>query len=407
MVGEIMYTNFFYQLRREGVPVSITEWMTLMEALSIGLTNSSLSGFYYLARTVLVKSESHFDQYDLAFQRYFQGIETPQQLLDQVSEWLANPLPARQFSEKERSELLEKLGFPDWDSLKTALEERLRKQDSPHHGGNTWIGTGGTSPFGHSGFHPGGIRIGGESHGQSAVKVASERNYRNYRRDMTLGVRQFEVALRRLRQFSTRIEGAKDQLDLEETINETCRNAGQLKLVWTRPRKNSVKVMVIMDAGGSMIPYARICSQLFSAVHKSSHFKDLKFYYFHNCIYDNLYLDASCDPRNAEKTETILSSLNTDYKVIIIGDAAMAVSELLVKNGNIFWDIGNEEPGITWLQRLAHNFPYNVWLNPISQKYWAVIHGHKTLEMIRDIFPMYELTLEGLDQAIKKLMVRK
>ncbi|MFZ3371408.1 MAG: VWA domain-containing protein, partial [Desulfitobacteriaceae bacterium] len=291
-----MFTNFFYQLRREGVPVSITEWMTLMEALNAGLAEASLSGFYYLARAVLVKSESHFDQYDLAFQRYFQGIETPEGLLNQVAQWMENPLPERMFSEEERNELLKKLGLPDWDSLKAGLEERLRTQDGPHHGGKNWIGTGGTSAYGHSGFHPGGMRIDGRSHGKSAVKVAAERNYRDYRSDETLGVRQFEVALRRLRQFSSRLDGLKDQLDLEETIDETCKNAGQLKLVWTRPRKNSVKVLVLMDVGGSMTPYAQICSQLFSAVHKSSHFKDLRFYYFHNCLYDLLYLDASCNP---------------------------------------------------------------------------------------------------------------
>jgi hypothetical protein len=402
-----MYTSFFYQLRREGVPVSLTEWMTLMEALSVGLAESSLIGFYYLARAVLIKSESYFDQYDLAFQKYFQGIKTPEQLLDQVSQWLANPLPAKMFSEEDRDQVLKKLGFSDWESLKKALEERLRKQDAPHHRGNTWIGTAGTSPFGHSGFHPGGFRIGGESHGQSAVKVAAERNYRDYRVDTTLGVRQFEVALRRLRQFSTRVEGVKDQLDLEDTISETCKNAGQLKLVWTRPRKNSVKVIVLMDAGGSMIPYARICSQLFAAVHKSSHFKDLKFYYFHNCIYELLYSDASCNPRKAVKTEDILRSLNSDYKVIIIGDAAMSPSELLISDGNIFWDLGNEEPGIVWLGRLAKKLPYNVWLNPIPEEHWERVHGSQTLKIVRDVFPMYELTLEGLDKAIKKLMVRK
>ncbi len=402
-----MFTNFFYQLRREGVPVSITEWMTLMEALNVGLAKSSLSGFYYLARAVLVKSESHFDQYDLAFQRYFQGIETPEQLLDQVSKWMENPLPAKMFSEEERNALLNKLGMPDWESLKAALEERLRTQDGPHHGGGNWIGTGGTSQFGHSGFHPGGIRIGGESHGQSAVKVAAERNYRDYRSDKTLGVRQFEVALRRLRQFSTRLDGAKDQLDLDGTIDETCQNAGRLKLVWTRPRKNTVKVIVLMDVGGSMAPYAKICSQLFSAVHKSSHFKDLKFYYFHNCIYDLLYLDASSNPSKAVKTEDVMRSLNMDYKVVIIGDAAMAPSELMMIDGNIFWDLGNEEPGIRWLDRLAKKFPYNVWLNPIPEKHWERVHGYQTIKMVRDIFPMYELTLEGLDEALKKLMVRK
>ncbi|HBW37071.1 VWA domain-containing protein [Desulfosporosinus sp. BICA1-9] len=402
-----MYTNFFYTLRREGIPVSITEWLTLMEALSVGLADSSLSGFYYLARAILVKSESHFDQYDLAFQKYFQGIETPAQLLDQVSKWMENPLPPKMFSEEERNELLKKLGLPDWESLKAALEERLRTQDGAHHGGGNWIGTGGTSAFGHSGFHPGGVRIGGESYGQSAVKVASERNYRDYRSDETLGVRQFEVALRKLRQFSTRLDGLKDQLDLDDTIDETCKNAGRLKLVWTRPRKNSVKVIVLMDVGGSMTPYANICSQLFSAVHKSSHFKDLKFYYFHNCIYDLLYLDASNNPRKAVKTEDILSSLSSDYRVVIIGDAAMAPSELMMSDGNIYWGLGNEEPGITWLQRIAKKFPYNVWLNPLPEKYWDRVHGYQTLKIVRDIFPMFELTLEGLDWAIKKLMVRK
>jgi len=378
-----------------------------MEALSVGLAESSLVGFYFLGRAVLVKSESHFDQYDVAFQKYFKGIETPEQLLDQVAQWLENPLPLKMFSEEERNELLDHLGLPDWESLKAALEERLRKQDSPHHGGNTWVGTGGTSAFGHSGFHPGGIRIGGESHGKSAVKVASERNYKSYRNDKTLGIRQFEVALRRLRQFSTRLEGVKDQLDLDTTITETCKNAGRLKLVWTRPRKNAVKVIVLMDVGGSMTPYTKICSQLFSAVHKSSHFKDLKFFYFHNCIYDLLYSDATIDPRKALKTEDVLRSLNSDYKVVIIGDAAMAPSELMMRDGNIYWDLNNAEPGITWLQRLARKFPYNVWLNPLPEKYWEQVHGAHTLRIVRDIFPMFELTVEGLDRAIKKLMVRK
>jgi len=402
-----MFTDFFYQLRREGVPVSLTEWMTLMEGLNAGLAESSLSGFYYLARAVLVKSESHFDKYDLVFQNYFQGIDTPQKLLDEFAKWMENPLPARMFSEEERNRILKKLGFPDWESLKAALEERLRTQDGPHHGGNKWIGTGGTSPFGHSGFHPGGIRIGGESHGRSAVKVAAERNYREYRCDETLGVRQFEIALRRLRQFSTRLEGIKDQLDLEETIAETCKNAGRLKLVWTRSRKNTVKVIVLMDVGGSMYPYINICSQLFSAVHKSSHFQDLKFYYFHNCIYDHLYLDATNSISKSVKTEDVIRLLNSDYKAVFIGDAAMAPSELCLADGNIFWDLGNELPGITWLERLARKFSYNVWLNPVPERIWERVYGSETIKMVQDIFPMYELTLEGLDKAVKKLMVRK
>ncbi|MHB8125825.1 MAG: vWA domain-containing protein [Desulfitobacteriaceae bacterium] len=401
-----MFTNFFYQLRREGVPVSITEWLTLMEALSAGLAESSLSGFYYLARAVLVKSESHFDRYDLAFQRYFQGIETPEELQDKVFEWLEKPLPVKMFTEEERNKILKALGLPDWESLQAALAERLLTQDGTHHGGKYWIGTGGSAPFGHSGFRPGGVRIGGESNAQSAIKVAAARNYREYRSDHTLDVRQFEVALRRLRQFSSRLEGVKDQLDLPDTIDETCKNAGQLKLVWTRSRKNMVKVIVLMDVGGSMFPYANLCSQLFSAVHKSAHFQDLRFYYFHNCFYDYLYLDATHNPSKAVKTEDIMCSLNMDYKVVIIGDAAMAPSELMMIDGNIFWEMGNELPGISWLERLAKRFPYNVWLNPIPEGDWELIYGSETIQMVRKIFPMYELTLEGLDKAIKKLMVR-
>lgn len=400
-----MYINFFYALRREGIPVSITEWLTLMEALLLGLANSSLTGFYYLARTVLVKSESHFDQYDLAFQKYFQGIESAPQLLDQVAEWVETPLNPLTFNKAERDLRLKLLESPDWKKFKKELGERLRAQDAPHHGGPKWIGKGGTSPFGNSGFHPGGMRIGGTSQGQSALKVAAERNYKAYRHDETLGVRQFELALRRLRRLSTRLDGTKDQLDLENTIDQTCRNAGYLKIVWTRPRKNSIKVILLMDIGGSMTPFSRICSRLFSAVHKSANFKELKFYYFHNCIYDLLYHDATINPKKASKTKDILSSLSSDYKIIIVGDAAMAPSELLEPDGIIFWESVNDEPGITWLQRLARKFPYCVWLNPIREQYWESIYGSETIKMVRDIFPMYELTLEGLDQAIKKLMV--
>ena len=402
-----MFVDFFYTLRREGVPVSLTEWMTLMEALQAGLARASLSGFYYLGRAVLVKSESYFDRYDVAFHKYFEGIQTDNKLLEQVEDWLANPLPPREFSETERDRLLQELGFPNWDELRAALEERLRTQDGPHHGGGNWIGTGGTSPFGHSGFHPGGIRIGGESHGRSAVKVAAERRYRAYRSDATLGVRQFEVALRKLRQFSTRLDGPKNDLDLEATVDATCDNAGYLKLVWARPRRNAVKLLVLMDVGGSMYAYSRLCNQLFSAVHKASHFKDLKFYYFHNCVYDHLYTDAACTRQRAEKTETILHSLGSDYKVVLVGDAAMAPSELMMVDGNIFWDMGNEEPGITWLEKLVRHFPYSVWLNPIPSAYWERVHGYQTIGMVRQVFPMYELTLDGLDQAIKRLMARR
>ena len=402
-----MFINFFFTLREEGVPVTIVEWMTLTEALHMGLADSSLTQFYYLARSVLVKSETHFDQYDIAFQRYFNGIEPPAKLLDQVSQWMENPLPPYLFTEEERNKLINSLGMPDWEKLRAALEERLRTQDGAHHGGNRWIGTGGTSPFGHSGYHPGGIRIGGESYGRSAVKVAADRNYVDYRSDETIGIRQFEMALRKLRQFTTRIDGPKDELDLEGTIDATSRNAGTLKLVWARPRKNTVKLIVLMDIGGSMHQYAKICSQLFSAVHKATHFKDIRFYYFHNCIYDFVYDDDGGYMRKTIKTTDLMNTFDSDYKVILVGDASMAPSELLVKNGIIYWDMHNEEPGLTWLQRIARRFPYNVWINPISEKYWENAYGAQTIKIVRQVFPMFELTLEGLEKAVKKLMVRK
>ena len=402
-----MFTNFFFTLRDEGVPVTIVEWMTLMEALHMGIAKSSLTQFYYLARSVLVKSETHYDGYDLAFQRYFRGVEAGAALLDQVSQWLADPLPPFLFSEEERNELIDKLGMPDWEKLRSALEERLRTQDGIHHGGARWIGTGGTSPFGHFGFHPGGIRIGGRSYGHSAVKVSAERNFIEYRNDEIIGIRQFEMALRKLRQFSSRFDGPKDELDLESTIDETCRNAGTLKLVWARPRKNTVKLIVLMDVGGSMYPYAKICNQLFSAVHKATHFKDIHFFYFHNCIYDSVYDDIGDYRPSTMKTIDLMNTFDSNYKVVLVGDAAMAPSELLIQNGIIYWDQSNEEPGLTWLQRIAGKFPYSVWLNPIPEKHWSTAYGARTIRIVREVFPMFELTLEGLEQAIKKLMVRK
>lgn len=402
----LMFTDFFYQLRSEGLPVSLTEWMTFMEALNKGLAMSNLNVFYHLARTTLVKSEALFDRFDIAFAKYFSGIETDDALLNKVWEWLSNPLPPRGMSPEELERWRSLLGDVDLEELKRLFMERLKEQTEAHHGGGKWIGTGGTSPFGHSGYHPAGIRIGGESHARSAVKVAAERRYKALRQDETLGVRQFEVALRRLRQLSTKVDGPKDELDLDGTIQETCKNAGFLELVFDRGHKNKVKVMVLMDIGGSMYPYSQLCSQLFTAVHEASHFQDLRFYFFHNAIYDYLYLDYTCDTRKAVKTNQVLKNIGSDYKVILVGDACMAPSELTLPGGIIWWGMNNEEPGIVWLERLARHFPYSVWLNPIPASDWDHVYGFQTLKMVRNVFPMYELTVDGLTQAIKKLLVR-
>jgi len=398
-----MFTHFYYELKNQGLPVSLKEWDTLLEALEAGLCGSSLIGFYYLCRAILVKSEAHYDRFDLAFARFFEGVETPEGLPDKIWEWLDKELPGREITEEMRRNHLQL----DLDELKRMLEERLKEQKEEHHGGSYWIGTGGTSPFGHSGYHPGGIRIGGQSRNLSAVKVAGLRRFQEFRSDETLGVRQFQVALRKLRQFTSRLDGAKTELDLDGTIDKTCQNAGRLELVWDRPRENSIKVLLLMDAGGSMITYSRLCNQLFTAVHRSTHFKDLQVFYFHNCIYDWLYHSSACRRNDYTETTYIFNNLSADYRVIIVGDASMAPSELMRPGGVIDWDLYNDRPGLEWLRDLRRRFEYSVWLNPIPRKYWDWVEGSYTIKKINEIFPMQELTIEGLEQAISALRSRQ
>ncbi len=389
-----MFTDFFYILRKHKLPVSVTEWMTLMEALAGGYINS-LDDFYFLARAILVKSESYFDHYDVAFQEYFIGIETPAEILEQVLGWLKNPLERLHLSEEERT----KFGQMKFDKLLKELEKRLKEQDEQHDGGGYWIGRGGYSPFGHSGYHPAGIRIGGQSGGRGAIQIAAERHFQNYRSDLTLDTRQIRVALRGLRQL-TRI-GEEDQLNLGETIQATADNAGELEFIWERSRKNAVKVLLLMDVGGSMEPYAQLCSQLFSAAHSSNHFKDFQYYYFHNCIYDNLYKDI--ERYETVSTDHLLGILEQDYKVLLVGDARMASYELTERWGAIDYYERNEIPGIVRLQRIYEHFTHAVWLNPEEPRYWI----HPTVRAVGKIFPMFPLTLDGLGEAVKKLIVKR
>ena len=290
-----------------------------MEAMDKGFI-TTLDDFYFMARSILIKSEAHFDHYDVAFQEYFQGIEGPEDISEQILDWLKNPLTQKKFFE-EHPELFNKM---ELEELMRELEKRFKEQTEQHDGGKKWIGRGGTSPFGHSGYHPAGIRIGGESGGRHAVKIAQERRFRNYAGDLTLDVRQMKVALKRLRQL--RNTGPEDELDLDKTIHATAKNVGDIQLVWRRARKNVVKVLLLMDVGGSMDPYARLCSQLFSAANSSTHFKDFQYYYFHNCIYDDVY--SNMERFQGISTEHLLSTLEPDYKVILVGDARMAPWEL-------------------------------------------------------------------------------
>ncbi|MGI5879099.1 MAG: vWA domain-containing protein [Syntrophomonadaceae bacterium] len=398
-----MFTRFFYTLQNFGMPVSLNEWQDLLDALEQGMAGSSLTGFYYLCRALLVKSEAHYDRFDQSFAFYFGDIETPEGLPDKIWEWLDKTLPELEITDEMRR----KHRQLDLDEMKRMLAERLAQQTEEHHGGDTWVGTGGTSPFGHSGYHPGGFRIGGESMHLSAVKVAGMRKSQEFRTDETLGVRQFQVALRKLRQFTTRLEGEKTELDLDATVDKTCNNAGRLELVWDRPRENAIKVLLLMDSGGSMASHSFLCNQLFSAVNRTNHFKDLKTFYFHNCIYDWLYHEPGCRQSDYTDTEYILRTYSPEYRVIIVGDASMAPYELTRTGGIIDWNLHNDLPGIEWLRRIRNHFEYSVWLNPIPRDYWEWMDGAFTIRKIGEIFPMDELTVDGLERSINKLRSRK
>ncbi len=389
-----MFLDFFYTLRQLKVPVSVTEWMTLMDALGRGHAQSSLTSFYYLARAILVKSEAFYDQYDQAFAHVFRNAELPADIRDDILQWLEDPINQLQLPPEE----LEKLKRWDLDKLREELEKRMQEQTERHDGGGRWVGTGGTSPFGHSGAHPAGIRIGGTGGGGHAIQIASKRMFRNYRTDVTLDVRQLKIALKKLRQFAK--EGPEDELDIDLTIDKTCREAGEIELVFTRARKNRVKVLLLMDSGGSMTPYARLVDRLFSAAHQMSHFRDFQAYYFHNCIYQDIYKDIYVN--EAEPTAGLLKNLDGDYKVILVGDAYMAPSELFSAGGAIDYFYHNDTPGLEWLRRIADHFRYCVWLNPLPQRAWI----HPTIRTISQTFPMFPLTLDGVEDAVKALMVR-
>ena len=319
-----MFLFFFYLLRARGLEVSINEWMTLVEALDKGLANASLTGFYHLCRSIIIKTESDYDRFDQIFAEYFQGIETPEDLPEEFWNWL---------NESERERDLEdhgdkRLFAKELEELLQMFEERIKEQKEKHDGGSYWIGTGGTSPMGRGGYHPSGIRVGGRGRHKTALQVAGERNFKDFREDTILDIRQFQMAFRKLRQYSSRIEGEEKELDIDKTIDETCDKGGMLSLAYEKPRKNTVKVLLLIDSEGSMLPYSSLCNRLFHAVSRSNHFKDLKIYYFHNAIYDQLYTTPHCKLRDSVETTWVFNRLDADYKVIFVGDAAMAPSEL-------------------------------------------------------------------------------
>jgi uncharacterized protein len=387
--------ELFHKLRKVQIPVSITEYLTLMAALDARIANFSVNDFYYLARTTLVKDERYFDRFDQVFGEHFRGQET---LFDEVIgeiplEWLRKQKELN-LTDEEKAQI-EAMG--GWDKLMETLRQRLEEQEKAHHGGNKMIGTGGTSPFGAYGYNPEGIRMGQEEGRQGrAVKVWDRRDYRNLDDHVELGTRNIKLALRQLRRFAR--EGAEEELDLDDTIRSTARNAGLLEIKMVPERHNAVKILLFLDVGGSMDPYVRICEELFSAAR--AEFKHLEHFYFHNFIYETVWRDNNLRANVRVPTSQVMHTYSTDHKIVFVGDATMSPYEIMAVGGSVeHW---NEEAGATWMARLMAIYPYAVWLNPQPEEYWGHI---PSIGMAKELLSdrMFPLTIDGLERAMKAL----
>ncbi len=387
-----MFVEFLYELRKRKVPVGTQEAVALARALAADLHESSLEGFYFVARSLLVHSETHLDDFDVVFAGYFRGAQIEaKRIAEELYEWLKNPIKMRELSDEER-EAIEAL---DLEEVLRRFEERLKEQKERHDGGNRWIGTGGTSPFGRGGEHPQGIQVGPTGGGGrgGAIKTADARKYRPYRSDVVLDIRQIEVALRKLRAFAR--EGLDQELDIDGTIDATARNAGELEIVTRPPRRPNTRVILMMDVGGSMDPHAQVMSQLFSAAKRASHWRELRTYYFHNCVYGRVFkTEGFQDPI---RVTDLLAECDKHYKLVFVGDAAMAPYELLGAPG---YGEEGKVPGVAWLMALREHFERSVWLNPDG----VGTYPHPTVDAIASIFPMFALTLEGLGQGVSELI---
>jgi uncharacterized protein with von Willebrand factor type A (vWA) domain len=385
-----MFVDFLYELRKRKVPVGTQEAVALARALTAGVHESSLDGFYHVARSLLVHSESHLDEFDLVFAAYFRGVHIEAKAIaEELLEWLKNPIKMRELSDEERRSI-EAL---DLEEVLRRFEERLKEQRERHDGGNRWIGTGGTSPFGRGGENPNGLQVGPPGGGRGgAIKTADARKYKPYRSDVVLDIRQIEVALRKLRAFAR--EGSQRELDVEATIDATAKNAGELEIVTRPPRRPNTRVILLMDVGGSMDPYAQLVSQLFSAAKRATHWRDLRTYYFHNCVYGRVYkTEGFSDP---VRVPDLIAEHGKHYKLVVVGDAAMAPYELLGAPG---YGEEGKVPGVAWLMALREHFERSVWLNPDG----IGAYPHPTVDTIASIFPMFALTLDGLGQAVFEL----
>ena len=398
-----MFLPFFYILRARGVDVSLKEWLTLLEGMEAGLHQSSLTGFYQLCRAVLLKNEADFDRFDQVFMEFFKDVPFTGELPEEFLDWLNHPVD-------DLRRTMEHMDLEGWEkeTLETLLkrmEERRKEQQEQHNGGNKWIGTQGFTPWGNNGWRPDGIRVGGQSRRRTAMQVAGERNYRDFRKDNTLDTRQFQVAFRTLRQLSAQVESNEQELDVDGTVRDTGDQGGILSIRYKKPRKNTIKVLLLMDSGGSIEYYSGLCSMLFQAATKSNQFKELHTYYFHNCIFQDLYTHPSMRREHAVNTEWVLKNFDSSYKVIIVGDAAMNPYEL--DEREFHWGQGTYSPsGREWLVRFKQHFPYLIWLNPQAMpehpSYFFRTHWE-----IAQLVDMYRLSREGLEAGMKRLMVRR
>ncbi len=400
-----MFIDFFHTLREKGLRVTLGEWLTLQEALDSGLCGSSLTQFYYVARMILVKNETDFDKFDMAFEECFKAAQRETEVGAQMLRWLDKSDMLELAHEEARDHLnkMEDLQI-DKEDVEETFKQRLKDQNEEHNGGSFWIGTMGKTSFGNMGGNVGGVRVGGKTGYQSAFSVVGARKYRDFRDDRVLDNRQFQLAFRKLRQFSSRLDIPETELDIDGMVDKICNNGGCLQIVMKKPRKNAVKLLLLMDSGGTMIPFSSLLNDLFQAVHKSNHYKDVKTYYFHNCIYSKLYKTPECENGDWVDTEWMFRNVDSDYKVIIVGDAAMAPEELYSDTGNYRGPNGGLS-GYEWLRLVKRKYKKVVWLNPKMAPGRAPWREAETA--VKELFPMYKLTVDGLNQAMIKLMVNK
>lgn len=396
-----MFLDFFYTLRACGAPVTTGEYLDFLKTVE-GLSQSgdsfSLQSLYTTARTCFIKDTKYYDAYDLAFAKSFEGV-AKDDFKDKLKEWLENAKQNRLDEERRQKAL----NLPSEELLRE-LQERIKKQKERHDGGNHWIGTGGTSPFGHSGYNPAGIRIGGAGGARSALAVAGQRNFRNYRHDETLDIRNIKVALKKLRSLK---KTGRKSLDIEKTLRKTCDNMGEVEIVETSSRKNSLRLVLLMDTGGSMTPHAKRVEKLFSAAHQVNHFKSFESYYFHNIFYDRLYKDASLNQGRSVSVDSLRRLHLPETRILIVGDAYMAPYELFHMTGSMrdfYFQLRHNTQSSAWtgMERVAQikrSFSKCAWLNPEPKTIWE----EPTIRAVREVIPMFEMTLDGIDKAIQKL----